>query len=150
MGFGGLGRLTLGRLGASGGGSSGPPELVADSSFDSGVGWIDVSLGTAVPTFAASEVSLPRPDGSNIARIRQVISTEIGKTYTLRTDASVSTIKFGVGTSALDDSLLDKLAFTGQTIEEDFVATTTSTHISVIGTTNGTTPKSSFLSIKKS
>ena len=145
-----VGYIGLRRAGSRGGGASAAPELVADSDYDTGVGWIDVSLGTAVPTFAASEVSLPRPDGSNIARIRQVISTEIGKTYTLRTDASVSTIKFGVGTSALDDSLLDKLAFTGQTIEEDFVATTTSTHIYVIGTTNGTTPKSSFLSIKKS
>lgn len=149
MAFGSLGRLTLGRLGASGGGSSGPPELVADSSFDSGVGWLDASLGTAVPSFAGGEVSLPRPDGSNIAIVRQAITTEVGETYRLRSDASVAAIKVGVGNSALDDSLINETIQTDGSLDEDFIATATSTHVYLIGTTNGTTPKSSFVSIKK-
>lgn len=105
-------------------------ELVKNGTFDTDLSfWSDASTAPSTIIWSAG-TALSQTDGTNAARLRQTINTKVGATYQI---SSTGTMPIRVGTVASGTQLLNDAANSTRT----FVATTTTTWISVFTTTNG-------------
>ena len=119
----------------------GSGELVTNSGFDSDIsGWTDSSTSGGSISFNASGHLDINSDGVGVGHARQIVSTEIGKAYTVSYDvlAVVGTnVHFYVGTSLAGSQYYSDLSGVGS-YTFSFVATTTTAYISIREFTSGT------------
>lgn len=128
-------------------------EFVANGGFDSDLsGWTNASTGIGAATWDSTgggRASLTRPDGSNIAILRQSFTTVVGRTYRVSIDVAGSDANFRAGTSAGATTNLTTAIAAGTGKIFNFVATATTTHIQVNANANGTTTYVDNISIKE-
>lgn len=105
-------------------------ELIVNGTFNTDLsGWSDASTAPSTIIWSAG-TALSQTDGVAAARMRQTIPTLVGATYRI---SSTGTMPIRVGTVASGTQLLNDAAGASRT----FVATTTTTWISIFTTTNG-------------
>lgn len=108
----------------------GYPELVVNGRFDTDLsGWTDASTAPSTVIWSAG-IALWQTDGVAGGRIRQSVTTEIGKTYRL---SRLGSANLAAGTTAGGNDLLSF----SSTAVRTFVATSTTTWINIHDTANG-------------
>lgn len=125
-------------------------EKVTNGEFLSDLdGWTDTSTGAGTAAWSSGAAELVRTDAANSGILRQTISTTPGGWHEVEFLAADAAIKCGVGTSALDDSLADQTGNAGTTKAFGFTATTATTHVYFIPTTDATTARLNRVSVKE-
>lgn len=121
-------------------------ELLTNGAFTTDLtGWTDNDVGTGVSAWDAGSggrVALPRPDGTNYARISQSFATVIGQAYKLTiTTSGTGTVATQVGpTSVGATGNLNVNHVAASTATYYFTATATTTVLTLSGAANGTSP----------
>lgn len=123
------------------------PELLNSSN------WTDGSTGSATATIDVNgEFTLTRIDVSNVGRLDQIITTEVGKQYMFTvTRTSADNFAMRVGTSLGGADIADKnlVLSAPQASTVVFTATTATTYINFRSTTNNGTSTGRMASIRQ-
>lgn len=131
-------------------------ELVANGDFASNISnWTAANLGSgAVPAWSSNfggSLALPRVDGNNNARVYQNFATVSGKTYRVTFDVKTSDgVIVGVGTTNAGTEILATTnVFGNRTTSFVFVATGTTSSLSLRGQVNGATAYVDNISVRE-
>lgn len=116
------------------------PNIVLNGDFDTDLSnWVDSSIGTgAISWEAAGRAQIDRTNAANQGIIRQVLTTVSGAEYELIFDTAGASIKVGVGTTQLNDNLVNVTATAGTTTTRTFTASGVTTHIYALASSDAT------------
>ncbi len=114
-------------------------------------GWTELSVGSTVASVTGGVLFLPRIDTNNFAKVTRSFTTIVGETYRVTFDqvAAISaTVQIGTASGGVQiGSYGTALGLVTGTGVVQFTATTTTTFISFLATTNGTTPQVDNVSV---
>ncbi|MCP3675951.1 MAG: hypothetical protein GY829_15990, partial [Gammaproteobacteria bacterium] len=113
--------------------------LITNGTFDSDLSnWTDDSTGTASVSWnAAGTIQFNSTDAQNRGRASQSIQTEAGESYELTFESAANTaITIYVGTSTGSSNLASQTTAPYTSTTFIFVATTSTTHLRLLGTAN--------------